>query len=158
VDSQFDPSVTWKDLDWVRANWKGRILLKGILDPEDAREAARNGVDGIVVSNHGGRQLDGAPAAALALPPIVDAVGSSLEVLVDGGVRSGLDLLKYLALGARACMLGRPWAWALAARGQAGVAAVLRTIRSELEVGMGLVGATRVADLDSSILAKGGRS
>lgn len=156
VDAQFDPSVTWDDLAWVRDNWKGRLVLKGILDPEDAREAARRGVDGIVVSNHGGRQLDSAPAAARALPAVAEALAAlphAPEILVDGGVRSGVDILKYLALGAKAVLVGRPWAWALAARGEAGVAAILRTYKAELEVAMGLAGVRSVGEIGKDNLA-----
>lgn len=152
VDSQFDPSVTFGDLDWVRAHWKGRIVLKGILDADDAREAARAGVDGIVVSNHGGRQLDSVPSSIRALPDIVDAVGDRLEVLVDGGIRSGLDVAKALAVGARGVMIGRAWVYALAARGGVGVAHVLTVLRRELEVAMALTSATTVAGLDRSKL------
>jgi len=152
VDAQFDPSVTWDDLAWVREHWHGKLVLKGVLDVDDAREAAARGVDGIGVSNHGGRQLDDTPSTITALPPIVEAVGDSLEVLMDGGIRSGLDVAKALALGARAVMVGRPWAWAVAARGEAGVAHMLKILRSELEVAMSLTGATDVADLDPSML------
>lgn len=152
VDSQFDPGVTWKDLAWVRENWPGKILLKGIIDVEDARQAAAAGADGIVASNHGGRQLDGAEASADALPRIVDAVGDRLEVLMDGGVRSGLDVVKALALGARACMLGRNWGYAVAARGEAGVAHMLSLMRSEMSVAMALCGVTDVAGLNRETL------
>ena len=152
VDGQFDPSVTWDDLDWVRRNWPGRLVLKGILDPDDARQAADRGMDGIVVSNHGGRQLDDTPSTVRALGPVVDAVGDRLEVLVDGGIRSGLDVLKVLALGARACLLGRAWAWPVAAAGERGVAHALAIIRDELRVALSLTGATDVADLDRSAL------
>jgi len=152
VSAQFDPSVTWDDLDWVRANWRGRVVLKGILDPEDARRAADVGVDGIVVSNHGGRQLDDTPSTIRALGPVVDAVGDRLEVLVDGGIRSGLDVVKALALGARACLLGRAWAWSVAAAGESGVAHALSIVRDELRVALCLTGVTDVADLDRSAL------
>jgi len=152
VDGQFDPSVTWDDLDWVRRAWPGRLVLKGILDPDDARQAADRGVDGIVVSNHGGRQLDGTPSTIRALGPVVDAVGDRLDVLVDGGIRSGLDVLKALALGARACLLGRAWAWPVAAAGEQGVAHALAIIRDELRVALSLTGVTDVADLDRSAL------
>ncbi|MDP3971419.1 MAG: L-lactate dehydrogenase, partial [Candidatus Nanopelagicales bacterium] len=120
VDSQFDPSVTWDDISWVRDHWPGKLILKGILDPGDAAAAVDRGVDGIVVSNHGGRQLDSTPATAVALPAVVAEVGDRVDVLVDGGIRSGLDVVKMLALGAKACLIGRPWAWAVGARGQAG--------------------------------------
>jgi L-lactate dehydrogenase (cytochrome) len=154
VDAQFDPSVTWDDLAWVREHWSGKLVLKGVLDPDDARTAADHGVDGIVVSNHGGRQLDDTPSTVAALGPIVDAVGDELEVLVDGGIRSGLDVVKMLALGARACLVGRAWAWAVAGGGQAGVEHVLRTVREEMEVAMSLTGAPTIADLDPEILVR----
>ncbi|HUX40286.1 MAG TPA: L-lactate dehydrogenase [Rectinemataceae bacterium] len=151
VDAQFDPSVTWDDLAWVRDNWKGKILLKGVLDEEDAREAVRRGVDGLVVSNHGGRQLDSAPAVAKALPAVAEAIagitGSDFALLADGGVRSGSDILKYLALGAKAVLVGRPWAWALAARGGSGVSAMLGTLKAELDVALALAGENEVTDL-----------
>lgn len=152
VDSQFDPGVTWDDLAWVREHWSGPLVLKGILDPADARQAVEHGADAIVVSNHGGRQLDGVPSSITALPPIVDAVGDSAEVLVDGGIRSGLDVVKALALGARACLVGRPWAYSVAARGQQGVAHVLQILRDEMDVALGLTGITDVADVDQSAL------
>jgi L-lactate dehydrogenase (cytochrome) len=152
VDSQFDPSVTWDDLAWVRENWAGKLVLKGILDPQDAREAVTRGADAVVVSNHGGRQLDDVPSTITALPAIVDAVGDRAEVLVDGGIRSGLDVVKALALGARACLIGRPWAYAVAARGEKGVTHVLRILRSEMEVALGLTGVTDVRGLDRSAL------
>ena len=152
VDSQFDPRITWADLAWVRENWPGKIVLKGILDVDDARQAALSGVDGIVVSNHGGRQLDGVAASIDALPRIVDAVGDRLEVLMDGGVHSGLDVVKALALGAKACMLGRAWGYAVAARGETGVAHMLSVMRKEMEVAMALCGVTDVADLNRDAL------
>lgn len=153
VTRNFDPAVTWADLDWVRAHWKGPIILKGILDAEDAREAARRGVDGIVVSNHGGRQLDGVMSGARALPPVMDAVGEDLTVLMDGGVRSGLDVIKALAMGARGVMIGRAWAWALGARGEAGVAHVLGVIRQEMMMAMALTGCTDVKAAGRELLA-----
>lgn len=155
VDGQFDPSVTWDDLAWVREHWMGKVVLKGILDPDDAREAVARGADGVVVSNHGGRQLDGVPSTVRALPGVVDAVGGRAEVLVDGGVRSGLDVARALALGARACLVGRAWAWAVAARGEAGVAHVLDVLRSELDVAMALTGVTSVDDFDTTALVAG---
>jgi L-lactate dehydrogenase (cytochrome) len=156
VDSQFDPRVTWADLAWVREHWPGKILVKGVLDIEDARLAADAGADGIVVSNHGGRQLDGVAASADALPRIVDAVGDRLEVLMDGGVRSGLDVVKALALGAKACMLGRAWGYAVAARGEAGVAHMLSVMKSEMAVALALTGVTDVAKLDRTALLDAG--
>ncbi len=152
VDSQFDPRITWTDLAWVREHWPGKILLKGILDVDDARQAALAGVDGIVVSNHGGRQLDGVAASIDALPRIVDAVGDRLEVLMDGGVHSGLDVVKALALGAKACMLGRAWGYAVAARGEGGVAHMLSVMKSEMSVAMALCGITDVQALDKNAL------
>jgi L-lactate dehydrogenase (cytochrome) len=148
----FDASVTWRDLEWVRSRWSGPIVLKGILDVEDARLAADAGVDGIVVSNHGGRQLDGVPSTAAALPAIAAAVGDRLTVLADGGVRSGLDVFRMLALGAKGVLLGRAWAYALAAGGEAGVAQMLRLLEAELRVAMALTGCTRVRDIGPDML------
>jgi L-lactate dehydrogenase (cytochrome) len=152
VDGQFDPSVTWKDIAWVREHWPGRLVVKGVLDPEDARRAVAAGVDGVVVSNHGGRQLDSVPSTARALPEVLDAVGDQVEVLADGGIRTGLDVVKMLALGARAVLIGRAWAWAVAARGEAGVRHVLDVIRADIDVALGLTGHTSFADLDRSAL------
>lgn len=153
VDSQFDPSVTWDDLEWVREHWDGPLVIKGILDADDARIAAEVGVDALVVSNHGGRQLDGTPPSISVLPSVAEAAGDGVEVLMDGGVRSGLDIVKALSLGARAVMVGRPWAWAVAGGGRAAVEQVLTTMERELHVAMGLCGRTDVADLDRSALA-----
>ena len=152
VDAQFDPTVTWDDLAWVREHWSGPVVLKGVLDPADAATAVEVGADAIVVSNHGGRQLDGTTSTIRALPAVVDAVGGRVEVFFDGGIRSGLDVVKAMALGARAVLLGRAWAWAVAGGGQAGVTHVLDTIESELRVAMALCGVTDVADLDPSVL------
>jgi L-lactate dehydrogenase (cytochrome) len=152
VDAQFDPSVTWDDIAWVREHWHGRLLVKGVLDPEDARRAVAAGVDGIVVSNHGGRQLDSVPSTTRALPAVVDAVGDRVEVLADGGVRTGLDVVKMMALGARAVLIGRAWAWAVAARGESGVSHVLRVIRADIDVALGLTGCRSVTELDRSAL------
>ncbi len=158
VDAQFDPSVTWEDVSWVREHWKGRLVVKGVLDPEDARRAADVGVDGVVVSNHGGRQLDGVPSTARALAGVVDAVGDQVEVLADGGVRTGLDVVKMVAMGARAVLIGRPWAWAVAARGEAGVRHVLEVIRADIDTALGLTGRTSIAALDRSALFRRGAS
>ena len=160
VASQFDASVTWKDLDWIRAQWRGPLIIKGVLDVADARAAAALGATALIVSNHGGRQLDSAPSAIAALPPIVDAVGDRLEVMMDGGVHSGQDVVKALALGARAALLGRAWVYALAAGkrygGGAGVAALLARLRREMEVTMALQGVTAVAQIGrDAILASG---
>jgi L-lactate dehydrogenase (cytochrome) len=152
VDSQFDPSVTWRDIAWVRSHWDGRLIVKGVLDPEDARRAVDAGVDGIVVSNHGGRQLDSVPSTARALPGIAAAVGDQVEVLADGGVRTGLDVVKMIALGARAVLLGRAWAWSVAAGGEAAVRHMLEVMRSDIDVALALTGSTSVAEVDASIL------
>ncbi len=147
INSQLDASLRWADLGWVRENWDGPIVLMGILDVEDARSASDVGVDAIVVSNHGGRQLDSVCSAIASLPAIADAVGDRLEILMDGGVRSGQDVAKACAFGARAVLVGRPWLWALAAGGQAGVAAMLHKLRRELEVSMALQGITGIAGI-----------
>jgi L-lactate dehydrogenase (cytochrome) len=152
VDGQFDPSVTWDDIAWVRDQWPARLVVKGVLDPEDARRAAEVGVDGIVVSNHGGRQLDSVPSTARALPEVVEAVGDQVEVLVDGGVRTGLDVVKMVAMGARAVLVGRPWAWAVAARGEAGVRHMLDVMKADIDTALALTGQTSIADLDHSAL------
>jgi L-lactate dehydrogenase (cytochrome) len=156
VDSQFDPSVTWEDIAWVREQWPGRLVVKGVLDAADARRAVEAGVDGIVVSNHGGRQLDSVPSTVRALPAVVDEVGGEVEVLVDGGVRTGLDVVKMIALGARAVMVGRPWAWAVAARGEAGVRHMLDVMAADIDTALGLTGHTSIRDLDGSALHDGG--
>jgi L-lactate dehydrogenase (cytochrome) len=148
----FDPSVTWKDIEWVRQHWEGPLIIKGILDVSDAHVAADVGADGIVVSNHGGRQLDGTASTARALPPIAAAVGDRLTVLADGGVRSGLDVVRMLALGAKGVLLGRAWVYALAGRGEAGVAHVLALIEAEMRVAMSLTGCTRVRDITGDML------
>jgi len=152
--NNFDPSVTWKDLDWIRESWDGPLIIKGILDPEDAKAAAELGADGIVVSNHGGRQLDGVLSSARALPPIADAVGDRLTVLADGGVRSGLDVVRMLALGAKGVLLGRAWAFALAARGEQGVAHVLEIIRKEMSIALALTGVTNIRELSRDSIEK----
>ncbi|WCT76805.1 FMN-dependent L-lactate dehydrogenase LldD [Novosphingobium humi] len=151
--NNFDPSINWRDLDFIRSEWKGPLIIKGILDPEDAREAAKLGADGIVVSNHGGRQLDGVLSSARALPPIADAVGDDLTVLADGGVRSGLDVVRMLALGAKGVLLGRAWSYALAAKGEAGVSKMLDIITAEMRVAMALTGCTDISQINRDILA-----
>jgi L-lactate dehydrogenase (cytochrome) len=147
-----DPSVTWKDLEWVRSLWKGPLILKGVLDADDAKEAVATGADGLVVSNHGGRQLDAARSSISVLPRIVDAVGTKTTVLMDGGIRSGQDLTRALALGAKACMIGRAWVYGVAAKGEKGVTAVLETMKRELRTSMALVGKSRIADIDASVV------
>ena len=154
VGSNFDASVSWKEVEWVRSQWDGPLIIKGILDPEDAREAASSGADGLVVSNHGGRQLDGALSSARALPRVVDAVGGRMAVLVDGGVRSGLDVVRMLALGADFVLLGRAWAYALAGAGQEGVAHVLKLIDAEMCVAMALTGCTSIGEIGADALEK----
>ncbi len=152
IAQQFDPTVTWKDLAWLRERWPRKILIKGILDPEDARLAAEHGVDALVVSNHGGRQLDGARSTISALPGIAEAVAGRCEVLFDGGVRSGQDVLKALALGARACLIGKAFLYALAARGEAGVTLALEIMRKELAVSLALTGANDVTRVSRDVL------
>lgn len=154
LGANFDPSIQWKDLDWIRAEWNGPLIIKGILDPEDAREAAGIGADGIIVSNHGGRQLDGVPSTARALPGIADAVGDRLTLLADGGVRNGLDVVRMLALGAKCVLLGRAWVYALAAAGEMGVAKLLDLIAKEMTVAMTLTGTNRIDAIDTNILAE----
>jgi L-lactate dehydrogenase (cytochrome) len=149
----FDPTVTWDDLAWVRERWKGPLIIKGVLDADDARRVADLGADGLVVSNHGGRQLDGVLSSTRALPPIADAVEGRLTILVDGGIRSGLDVVRMLALGADGVLIGRAWAYALAARGEAGVGHVLELMAAEMKVAMALTGVTRVEELDRNALA-----
>jgi L-lactate dehydrogenase (cytochrome) len=155
VGSNFDAGITWKDVEWVREQWKGPLVIKGILDPEDARAAAGSGADAIIVSNHGGRQLDGALSSARALPPIAEALAGRMPVLVDGGVRSGLDVVRMLALGADFVMIGRAWAYALAARGGEGVAHVLKLIDAEMRVAMALTGCATISELGGDILHRG---
>jgi L-lactate dehydrogenase (cytochrome) len=152
IHENFDPSVSWKDVEWLRSRWAGPLIIKGILDPDDARQAAGSGADAIVVSNHGGRQLDGVSSTAFALPRIAEAIGGKLPVLADGGVRSGLDVVRMLALGANFVLLGRAWAYALAAAGGAGVAHVLRLIDAEMRVAMALTGCARIGEIDPSTL------
>jgi L-lactate dehydrogenase (cytochrome) len=152
IAQQFDPTLSWRDLDWIRELWPGKLIIKGILDPEDAAIAAQAGVDAIVVSNHGGRQLDGAPASIHALPRVVDAVAGRCEVLFDGGILSGQSLLKALALGARAGLIGKAFLYGLGARGEAGVSQVIEIIRKELSVSMALTGQTDVQRLTREIL------
>jgi L-lactate dehydrogenase (cytochrome) len=152
--NNFDPSINWDDLAFLRAEWPGPLVIKGLLDVEDAREAVRLGADGLVVSNHGGRQLDGVSSTASALPAIAQAVGDQITVLADGGVRSGLDVVRMLALGAKGVLLGRAWAYALAGRGEAGVAHVLKLIEAEMRVAMALTGVTTVDQISSDVLAR----
>ncbi len=153
IAANFDPSVTWRDIDWIRSHWNGPLVIKGILDVEDARKAVEIGADGIVVSNHGGRQLDGVLSSVRALPAIADSVGDDIIVLVDGGVRSGLDVFRMMALGARSVLLGRAWAYALAAQGGRGVTRLLEIFEAEMRVAMALTGVTNVSAINRSALA-----
>jgi L-lactate dehydrogenase (cytochrome) len=154
IATQFDNSITWKDIAWVRERWPGKLIVKGILDAEDAQHACAAGVDALVVSNHGGRQLDSAPASITVLPEVVDTVDGRCEVLFDGGVQSGQDVLKALARGARACLIGKSFLYALAANGEAGVRQALGILRSELEVSMALSGVTDVTRVDGRVLRR----
>jgi L-lactate dehydrogenase (cytochrome) len=154
IGDQFDPALNWKDVEWIRSLWPGKLILKGVLDVEDARLAAKTGASALVVSNHGGRQLDGAPSSISALPKIVDAVGADIEVMFDGGIRSGQDVLRALALGARSCMLGRAYLYGLGAAGQAGVAKAIDIIRRELDVSMALTGTRRVSEIGLQVLVE----
>ena len=153
--TQFDPTLSWKDIEWIRSIWPGKMILKGILDVEDAKIAADLGVAAIVVSNHGGRQLDGAPSSISVLPRIAEAVGSKVEILFDGGIRSGQDVLRALALGAQACLLGRAPIYGLGAAGQAGVAKAIDLIRGQLDVSMALTGTKSVGEIGPHIVHPG---
>jgi L-lactate dehydrogenase (cytochrome) len=153
INSQFDTTLNWKDVEWIRSIWPGKLILKGILDVEDAEIAAKTGAQALVVSNHGGRQLDGAPSSIEVLPEIVDAVGEKMEVMFDGGIRSGQDVMRALALGAKSCMIGRAYAYGLGAGGQEGVAKAISIIAKELETTMGLCGVNTIAEIDDHVIA-----
>jgi L-lactate dehydrogenase (cytochrome) len=152
MGNNFDPTVTWKDIEFVRDNWDGPIILKGILDPEDARQAAAMQVDGLIVSNHGGRQLDGVLSSVKCLPRIADVVGGQLDIMVDGGITSGLDVVRMLALGAKSVLLGRAWVYALAAKGQIGVEHIIDLIHKEMIVAMTLTGCKSLNDINKSVI------
>jgi L-lactate dehydrogenase (cytochrome) len=152
---QFDPTLNWKDIEWIKQRWGGKLILKGIQDVEDARLAVESGADALVVSNHGGRQLDGAQSSVMALPAVVAAVGSQIEVMMDGGVRTGQDVLKAVALGARGVMIGRAFLYALGAMGEEGVTKMLQVLRNEMDVTMALCGRTSIAEIDKSVLLPG---
>jgi L-lactate dehydrogenase (cytochrome) len=153
TNAQFDTSLNWKDIDWIRSIWPGKLILKGILDVEDAELAAKTGAQAIVVSNHGGRQLDGAPSSIEVLPEIADAVGSQMEIMFDGGIRTGMDVMRALALGAKSCMIGRAYAYGLGAAGQEGVAKALDILGKELTTTMGLCGVNKISEIDDHVLA-----
>ncbi len=155
TNEQFDPRLSWKDVEWIRQRWGGKLILKGILDPEDARMAAETGADAIVVSNHGGRQLDGAPSSISALPAIVEAVGDRMEIHLDGGIRSGQDVLKALCLGAKGTYIGRPFLYGLGAFGKQGVTMALEIIRKELDITLALCGKRLISDAGPDLLYKG---
>ncbi len=155
IGRNFDASVSWKDVEWVRSRWDGPFVIKGVLDPDDARQAAASGADAIVVSNHGGRQLDGVVSSAAALPRCAESVAGKAKVLVDGGVRSGLDVARMLSLGADFVLLGRAWAYALAAGGGDEVGRMIGLIEAELRVAMALTGVTRIADIDGGLIDRG---
>jgi L-lactate dehydrogenase (cytochrome) len=152
---QFDPQLNWGDVEWIKNRWGGKLIIKGIQDVEDAKLAADSGADALIVSNHGGRQLDGAQSSIEALPAIVDAVGSRIEVHLDGGIRSGQDVLKAWALGARGTYIGRAFLYGLGAMGEAGVTKALQIIHKELDLTMAFCGRTRITDVDTSILLPG---
>jgi L-lactate dehydrogenase (cytochrome) len=153
ISGQFDPSLSWKDIEWIAGLWPGKLILKGILDVEDARMAAKSGAAALVVSNHGGRQLDGAPSSISMLPRIADALGSDIEIMFDGGIRSGQDLFRALALGAKACLSGRAYIYGLGAGGQAGVTRAIEIIRNELDVTMALTGVKNIGQIDRRTIA-----
>jgi L-lactate dehydrogenase (cytochrome) len=153
IGTQFNAPLSWNDVEWLAGLWPGKLILKGILDIEDARVAAKSGAASVVVSNHGGRQLDGAPSSISVLPAIADAVGSSIEILFDGGIRSGQDIMRAIALGARGCLSGRAYIYGLGAGGQAGVTRAIEILRNELDVSMALTGVTNVADIDRRVIA-----
>jgi len=150
---QFDPALNWEDVKWIRKLWKGKLIIKGIMEVSDARLALKHGADGIVVSNHGGRQLDGAPSSISALPKIVDAIGDKTEILFDGGVRTGQDLMRGLALGAKGAMIGRAFVYGLGANGQQGVKTAIECIRKELDMSMALCGVNKISEIDGRVLA-----
>lgn len=150
---QFDPALNWEDVKWIRKLWKGKLIIKGIMEVSDAQLALKHGADGIVVSNHGGRQLDGAPSSISALPKIVDAVGAKTEILFDGGVRTGQDLMRGLALGAKGAMIGRAFVYGLGANGQQGVKTAIECIRKELDMSMALCGVNKISEIDERVLA-----
>jgi L-lactate dehydrogenase (cytochrome) len=155
TNQQFDPALNWKDVEWIKSMWPGKLIIKGILDVEDAKMAVKLGADAVVVSNHGGRQLDGAPSSISVLPAIADAVGADTEVLFDGGIRTGADIMRALGLGARACLIGRAYIYGLGAGGQAGVAKAIEILKNELSVTMALCGVNKVSEIGRQVLVGG---
>jgi L-lactate dehydrogenase (cytochrome) len=155
TNDQFDPALNWKDVEWIKKYWPGKLVIKGILDIDDARQAVKLGADAIVVSNHGGRQLDGTSSSISMLPKVADAIGSDTELLFDGGIRTGADIMRALALGARACLIGRSYIYGLGAGGQAGVAKAIDILEKELSVTMALTGANKIEDIDGRVLEGG---
>ena len=155
TNSQFDPALNWKDVEWIKKTWPGKLIIKGILDVEDAKTAVKLDADAIVVSNHGGRQLDGAPSSISALPAVAQAVSSDTEVLFDGGIRTGADMMRALALGARACLIGRAYIYGLGAGGRAGVSKAIDILKNEFSVTMALTGTKRVTDIGPHVLVGG---
>lgn len=152
IDAQFDPGVTWKDIAWLRQQWQGKLLIKGVMEVEDAKAAMDTGADGIIVSNHGGRQLDGIASSISKLKPVCDAVGNDIEVLVDSGIRNGVDVLKALALGARGALIGRPWVYATAAGGQPALESLLDLFHNEMATGMALMGVNSIEEINADLL------
>jgi L-lactate dehydrogenase (cytochrome) len=157
TQDQFDPALNWKDIEWIRKYWPGKLVIKGILDIDDAKTAVSMGADAIVVSNHGGRQLDGTSSSISMLPRVADVVGNDTEILFDGGIRTGADIVRALALGARACLIGRSYVWGLGAGGQAGVAKAIDILKNELSVTMALTGIGNIASIDGRVI-EGGRT
>ncbi len=155
IDSQFDPTVTWRDIAWLREHWQGKLLIKGVMEVDDAKAAADVGADGVIVSNHGGRQLDGIASSISKLKPVADAVGSDIEVLVDGGIRNGIDVLKAVALGANGVLIGRPWVYAAAAGGQPALENLLTVFQTEIATGMALMGVNTISEINSDLIEPG---
>ncbi|HXI86887.1 MAG TPA: alpha-hydroxy acid oxidase [Parvularculaceae bacterium] len=153
VAAQFDPALSWKDVEWIRSIWPGKLVIKGILDVEDAKVAVRLGADALVVSNHGGRQLDGAPSSISVLPRVAEAVGGDIEVIFDGGIRTGADIFRALGLGARSCLIGRAYVYGLGAGGKAGVTRAIEILKNELSVAMALTGVSRISDVGRQVIA-----
>jgi L-lactate dehydrogenase (cytochrome) len=153
TSTQFDAALSWKDVEWVKSVWGGKLIIKGVMDLGDARSAVAAGADAVVVSNHGGRQLDGAPSSISVLPKIADAIGPEIELMFDGGIRTGADMMRALALGAKSCLIGRAFAWALGAGGEKGVSQAISFLQKELDITMALTGVNRISEIDRKVLA-----